>query len=121
MEAPVRARCESLDGGQRLRSHACWFLIIYVAPGGAMEEFKRIRRLPPYVFSIVTELKVKARARGEDIIDFGMGNPDLATPDHIVDKLVEAARNPRNHRYSASRGITKLRHGICDWYHRRYG
>ena len=85
-----------------------------------MEEFKRIKRLPPYVFSIVNELKVKARARGEDIIDFGMGNPDLATPDHIVDKLVEAARNPRNHRYSASRGITKLRHGICDWYRRRY-
>ena len=85
-----------------------------------MEEFKRIKRLPPYVFSIVNELKVKARARGEDIIDFGMGNPDLATPDHIVDKLVEAARNPRNHRYSASRGITKLRRGICDWYGRRY-
>ena len=85
-----------------------------------MEEFKRIKRLPPYVFSIVNELKVKARARGEDIIDFGMGNPDLATPDHVVDKLVEAARNPRNHRYSASRGITKLRRGICDWYGRRY-
>ena len=85
-----------------------------------MEEFKRIKRLPPYVFSIVNELKVKARARGEDIIDFGMGNPDLATPDHVVDKLVEAARNPRNHRYSASRGITKLRRGICDWYRRRY-
>jgi alanine-synthesizing transaminase len=85
-----------------------------------MEEFKRIKRLPPYVFSIVNELKVKARGRGEDIIDFGMGNPDMATPDHIVDKLVEAARNSRNHRYSASRGITKLRHGICDWYRRRY-
>jgi len=85
-----------------------------------MEEFKRIKRLPPYVFSIVNELKVKARAQGEDIIDFGMGNPDLPTPDHIVDKLVEAARNPRNHRYSASRGITKLRRGICDWYQRRY-
>jgi alanine-synthesizing transaminase len=85
-----------------------------------MEEFKRIKRLPPYVFSIVNELKVKARGRGEDIIDFGMGNPDMPTPDHIVDKLVEAARNPRNHRYSASRGITKLRHGICDWYRRRY-
>ena len=85
-----------------------------------MEDFKRIKRLPPYVFSIVNELKVKARARGEDIIDFGMGNPDLATPDHIVDKLVEAVRNPRNHRYSASRGITKLRHAICDWYRRRY-
>lgn len=86
-----------------------------------MEEFKRIRRLPPYVFAIVNELKVKARARGEDVIDFGMGNPDLATPDHILDKLCEAARNPRNHRYSASRGITKLRHAICDWYRRRFG
>jgi alanine-synthesizing transaminase len=85
-----------------------------------MEEFKRIRRLPPYVFAIVNELKVKARARGEDVIDFGMGNPDLATPDHILDKLCEAARNPRNHRYSASRGITKLRHAICDWYRRRF-
>jgi len=86
-----------------------------------MEEFKRIKRLPPYVFAIVNELKVKARSRGEDVIDFGMGNPDLATPPHIVDKLCEAARNPRNHRYSASRGITKLRRAICDWYGRRYG
>jgi len=86
-----------------------------------MEEFKRIKRLPPYVFAIVNDLKVKARARGEDIIDFGMGNPDLPTPDHIVDKLCEAARNARNHRYSASRGITKLRHAICAWYQRRYG
>ncbi len=85
-----------------------------------MEEFKRIKRLPPYVFAIVNELKVKARARGEDIIDFGMGNPDMATPPHIVDKLCEAARNPRNHRYSASKGITKLRLAICDWYRRRY-
>jgi len=86
-----------------------------------MEEFKRIKRLPPYVFAIVTDLKVKARARGEDIIDFGMGNPDLPTPPHIVDKLCEAVRNARNHRYSASRGITKVRHAICDWYRRRYG
>ncbi len=86
-----------------------------------MEEFKRIKRLPPYVFAIVNDLKVKARAQGEDIIDFGMGNPDMATPAHIVEKMCEAARNPRNHRYSASRGITKLRHAICDWYHRRYG
>jgi len=86
-----------------------------------MEEFKRIKRLPPYVFAIVNELKIKARARGEDIIDFGMGNPDLPTPAHIVEKLCEAARNPRNHRYSASRGITKLRHAICDWYRRRHG
>jgi alanine-synthesizing transaminase len=85
-----------------------------------MEEFKRIKRLPPYVFAIVNDLKVRARARGEDIIDFGMGNPDLPTPPHIVDKLCEAVRIPRNHRYSASRGITKLRQAICDWYRRRH-
>jgi alanine-synthesizing transaminase len=86
-----------------------------------MEEFRRIKRLPPYVFNIVNELKVKARAKGEDIIDFGMGNPDLPTPGHIVDKLCEAVRNARNHRYSASKGITKLRMAIADWYRRRYG
>jgi len=86
-----------------------------------MEEFRRISRLPPYVFNIVNELKVKARSRGEDIIDFGMGNPDLPTPPHIVEKLCDAARNPRNHRYSASRGITKLRAAIADWYRRRHG
>jgi alanine-synthesizing transaminase len=86
-----------------------------------MEEFKRIKRLPPYVFAIVNDLKVKARARGEDIIDFGMGNPDLPTPAHIVEKLCESAHNARNHRYSASRGISKLRQAICDWYRRRHG
>lgn len=85
-----------------------------------MKEFYRIQRLPPYVFNIVNELKTKARAAGEDIIDFGMGNPDLATPPHIVEKLIEAARKPRNHRYSASRGITKLRHAIAGWYCRKY-
>ncbi len=85
-----------------------------------MEEFSRIKRLPPYVFNIVNELKVQARRRGEDIIDFGMGNPDQPTPKHIVDKLIEAAGNPRNHRYSASRGIYKLRLAIADWYGRRY-
>jgi alanine-synthesizing transaminase len=85
-----------------------------------MRSFYRIERLPPYVFNIVNELKTRARAQGEDIIDFGMGNPDLATPAHIVDKLVEAARKPRNHRYSASRGITKLRAAIAGWYRRRY-
>ncbi len=85
-----------------------------------MQSFYRIERLPPYVFNIVNELKTRARAQGEDIIDFGMGNPDLATPAHIVDKLVEAARKPRNHRYSASRGITKLRAAIASWYRRRY-
>ncbi len=86
-----------------------------------MEEFHRIQRLPPYVLNTVTELKAAARHRGEDIIDFGMGNPDMPTPKHIVDKLVEAVQNPRNHRYSASRGIYKLRLAICDWYKRRYG
>ncbi|MCI0548801.1 MAG: aminotransferase class I/II-fold pyridoxal phosphate-dependent enzyme [Candidatus Rokubacteria bacterium] len=86
-----------------------------------MDDFYRIKRLPPYVFSIVNDLKTKARARGEDIIDLGMGNPDLGTPKHIVDKLVEAARNPRNHRYSASRGITRLRKAVTTWYRQRYG
>ncbi|MCR4287363.1 MAG: alanine transaminase [Deltaproteobacteria bacterium] len=85
-----------------------------------MEEFYRIKRLPPYVFNIVTELKTAARKRGEDIIDFGMGNPDQPSPKHIVDKLVEAVENPRNHRYSASKGIYKLRLAIADWYKRRY-
>jgi alanine-synthesizing transaminase len=85
-----------------------------------IEEFARIKRLPPYVFNIVNELKATARARGEDIIDFGMGNPDQATPQHIVEKLVEAAQRPDTHRYSLSRGIPRLRKAICDWYGRRY-
>ena len=85
-----------------------------------MFDFPRIKRLPPYVFAIVNQMKMEARKRGEDIIDFGMGNPDMGTPQHIVDKLVEAAYNPRNHRYSASRGIPKLRGAIADWYKRRY-
>ena len=85
-----------------------------------MQEFGRIKRLPPYVFNIVNDLKVEARGRGEDIIDLGMGNPDSPTPKHIVDKLVEASANPRNHRYSASKGIYKLRLAISDWYKRRY-
>jgi len=85
-----------------------------------MEEFHRIKRLPPYLFSVIDELKLKARRAGEDIIDLGMGNPDLPTPRHIVDKLKEAADNPRNYRYSASRGIYKLREAICEWYKRRY-
>ncbi|HWQ94790.1 MAG TPA: alanine transaminase [Gammaproteobacteria bacterium] len=83
-------------------------------------DFPRIKRLPPYVFNIVTELKAKARARGEDIIDFGMGNPDQPTPPHIVDKLIEAARRGDTHRYSASRGIPRLRKAICGWYKRRF-
>lgn len=84
------------------------------------EEFSRIQRLPPYVFNIVNELKAQARRRGEDIIDFGMGNPDGATPRHIVDKLVEAAQRADTHRYSVSRGIPRLRRAISQWYKRRY-
>jgi alanine-synthesizing transaminase len=77
-------------------------------------------RLPPYVFAQVNALKMEKRRAGEDIIDLGMGNPDLPTPKHIIDKLVEAARKSHNHRYSASRGITKLREAISGWYKRRY-
>ncbi len=84
-------------------------------------EFPRIKRLPPYVFNIVGELKQKARRAGEDIIDFGMGNPDGPTPPHVVAKLIEAVQKPTNHRYSVSRGIYKLRLAIADWYRRRYG
>jgi alanine-synthesizing transaminase len=83
-------------------------------------DFFRINRLPPYVFAQVQALKLEARRQGEDIIDFGMGNPDQPTPPHVVDKLIEAAKIGRNHRYSASRGITKLRHAITAWYKRRY-
>jgi alanine-synthesizing transaminase len=85
-----------------------------------MQEFRRMSRLPPYVFSAVNKIKMEARRSGEDIIDLGMGNPDIPTPKHIVDKLVEAAQKGQNHRYSASMGITKLRHAICDWYRRRF-
>ena len=82
--------------------------------------FSRMRRLPPYVFAQVNELKMKLRREGKDIVDLGMGNPDLPTPQHIIDKLLEAAQKPHNHRYSASRGITKLREAIANWYGRRY-
>ena len=85
-----------------------------------IDEFPRIKRLPPYVFNIVNELKAKARARGEDIIDFGMGNPDQPTPPHIVEKLVEAAQRGDTHRYSVSKGIPRLRRAICNWYKTKY-
>ena len=85
-----------------------------------MHEFPRIKRLPAYVFNITGELKASARRRGEDIIDFGMGNPDGATPQHIVDKMIEAARRPETHRYSLSKGIPRLRRAICNWYAQRY-
>ena len=83
-------------------------------------DFPRIKRLPPYVFSIVNDLKAKARAQGEDIIDFGMGNPERPTPRHIVDKLVEVAQREDTHRYSVSRGIPRLRKAMCNWYKTRY-
>ena len=85
-----------------------------------VKEFGRMTRLPPYVFATVNEIKMEARRRGEDIIDLGMGNPDISTPKHIVDKLIEAVQKSHNHRYSASMGITKLRHAIADWYKRRF-
>ncbi|MDR2946506.1 MAG: aminotransferase class I/II-fold pyridoxal phosphate-dependent enzyme [Candidatus Adiutrix sp.] len=85
-----------------------------------MFEFQRMKRLPPYVFATVIDAKMAARRAGEDIIDLGMGNPDMGTPRHIVEKLLEAASKEVNHRYSASRGITKLRHAIANWYGRRF-
>lgn len=85
-----------------------------------MEDFPRIKRLPPYVFNIVNQRKATFRAAGEDIVDFGMGNPDQAAPKHIVSKLVEAAQREDTHRYSLSRGIPRLRKSICDWYLRKF-
>ena len=85
-----------------------------------MEEFPRIKRLPPYVFNVTGELKLAARRRGEDIIDFSMGNPDQPTPRHIVDKLIESVQRPDTHRYSVSKGIPRLRRAICNWYKARY-
>jgi alanine-synthesizing transaminase len=83
-------------------------------------EFPRIKRLPPYVFNIVNDLKMEERRRGEDIVDFGMGNPDQPSPPHVVEKLVEASQRRDTHRYSVSRGIPRLRRAICNWYKRRY-
>ena len=85
-----------------------------------MEEFPRIKRLPPYVFNVTGELKLAARRRGEDVIDFSMGNPDGPTPRHIVDKLVESIQRPDTHGYSVSKGIHRLRKAICNWYQSRY-
>jgi alanine-synthesizing transaminase len=86
-----------------------------------LKQFPRLERLPPYVFAITTELKMAARRRGEDIIDFGMGNPDGPTPEHIVKKLCETAMRPDTHGYSVSKGIPRLRRAICHWYHERWG
>jgi alanine-synthesizing transaminase len=85
------------------------------------DEFYRIKKLPPYVFAVINELKAKARAENQDIVDMGMGNPDGATPQPVVEKLIEAARNPRNHRYSVSRGIPNLRQAIVARYQSQYG
>jgi alanine-synthesizing transaminase len=84
-------------------------------------DFAKLNRLPPYVLAEVTDLRHAARRAGEDIIDLGMGNPDLPTPTHVVEKICEAARNPRNHRYSASRGVPNLRQAACEWYQRCHG
>jgi alanine-synthesizing transaminase len=90
-------------------------------PGRMARDFRRINALPPYVFTIIDGLKIEARRQGEDVIDLGFGNPDIASPDVAVEKLAEAARNPRNHRYSASRGIPKLRQAVANLYLRRFG
>src|SRR6478736_9348951 len=84
-------------------------------------DFYRIKRLPPYIFEEVNRLKAQARARGEDIIDFGMGNPDMPTPKHIVDKLVETAKDPKAGRYSASKGVIGLRRAMAGYYDKRFG
>ena len=84
-------------------------------------EFNRIKRLPPYVFAEVNAMKARLRASGEDIIDFGMGNPDLPTPQHIIDKLTETAQDPKAHRYSSSQGIKGLRKAFVSYYERRFG
>ncbi len=90
------------------------------APGNTFD-FHRLERLPPYVFAQVTELMLAARRAGRDVVDLGMGNPDLPTPAHVVEKIREASSNPRTHRYSSSRGIPNLRAAICEWYARNYG
>lgn len=83
-------------------------------------DFAKLNRLPPYVLAEITNLRHAARRAGEDIIDLGMGNPDLPTPPHVVEKISEAAQNPRNHRYSSSRGVPNLRNAACEWYKRRH-
>src|SRR3954452_965812 len=85
------------------------------------DDFYRIKKLPPYVFAVINELKDKARAANLDIVDMGMGNPDGPTPQAIVEKLIEAAQDPRNHRYSVSRGIAQLREAITERYRKQYG
>jgi alanine-synthesizing transaminase len=90
-------------------------------PGKVRHDFDKLNRLPPYVLAEVIDLMMAARRSGQDIIDLGMGNPDLPTPDHVIEKICEAAHDPRNHRYSSSRGIPNLRAAITEWYQRRHG
>jgi len=123
----ARALCIAVSVRLRYDYSSLRFLVARTVPGAYDEmtpspaaEFPRLSRLPPYVFSITAELKMAARRRGEDIIDFGMGNPDGATPAHIVEKLVETVRRPDTHRYSMSKGIPRLRRAICHWYAKRY-
>lgn len=94
--------------------------MVFMSPA-LQDEFYRIQKLPPYVFAVINEMRAKARAAGLDVVDLGMGNPDGETPRAVVDKLVEAARNPRNHRYSMSRGIPRLREEIVRRYRKNYG
>jgi alanine-synthesizing transaminase len=110
---PARGRFPAGGVGCELHPPSCLM--------GVAVEFRRITNLPPYVFTIIDGLKVAARRAGEDVIDLGFGNPDLPSPPTAVDKLCEAVRNPRNHRYSASRGIPKLREAVADLYRRRFG
>src|SRR5881396_295112 len=91
-----------------------------LAEPASNQEFYRIRKLPPYVFAVINEMKAKARAAQQDVIDLGMGNPDGATPRIIVNKMIEAARNPLNHRYSQSKGIPKLREEVVKLYKNNY-
>jgi alanine-synthesizing transaminase len=90
-------------------------------PNKIRHDFHKLNRLPPYVLAEVIDMMKSARRAGEDIVDLGMGNPDLPTPPHVVEKICEAARDPRNHRYSASRGVPHLRAAICEWYARQHG
>src|SRR5438445_12459695 len=92
------------------------YTIFLFFTGSSMSQFPRIDRLPPYVFNTLSQLKSEARARGEDVIDFGMGNPDQPTPQFIVDRLVETLQRPDTHRYSVSKGIRRLRRAMASWY-----
>src|SRR5213075_78841 len=123
--APRAARLDFVPGGKTVADVARTVPGAYVRAHMAVStalprRFARIERLPPYVFSITAELKLAARRRGEDIIDLSMGNPDGATPPHIVAKLVEVAQRTDTHGYSASRGIPRLRRAISHWYKRRF-